>query len=391
MPRVSVIVPVHNAGPYLRDALESLSRQSFDDLEIVAVDDGSTDASRQILWEHRRREPRLRVLEQPHRGTAQARDAAIAAAQGELLAFHDADDLAMPERIARQVAFLDAHPDLDVVGGALWSISADGHPLREFRPPRGPETVRAHLEFRFHPAIAYVTVMVRRTTWERIGGHRAQFSVGQDQDALIRLLPARMDNVPEVVTLYRRHTRQATQRKQALVVYTAVMAKASHHCRRQGRPDPVDVWDGSLDIDLLAEYGTDPYLLAYLYAGLLTSGATTSTGEEEAPDTGAITASPAQLRDRLAQIPLGRAELAGPVAMLLRAIPSYFRAQQWATGVLFGARVVRHFPGECLRALQALLQQRALRSIRRGHGQLEALGAGTVGTDGRRHPGRMLE
>src|SRR5512143_3730544 len=109
-PLVSVVMPVYNGARYLRQALESALAQTYRPLEIVVVDDGSTDETPAILAEFG---TRIRALRQPNSGSAAARNAALDAARGELIAFLDADDLWLPQKLAVQVEYLREHPDVD--------------------------------------------------------------------------------------------------------------------------------------------------------------------------------------------------------------------------------------------------------------------------------------
>lgn len=112
---VSVVMPVYNAAGTLLRTLDSLRAQSLRPLEIVAVDDGSTDGTTELL----RKQEDILLLERPHRGVAAAANDGIAAASGKYIARMDADDLCRPERIAKQAAYLEAHPDIGIVGSRV--------------------------------------------------------------------------------------------------------------------------------------------------------------------------------------------------------------------------------------------------------------------------------
>lgn len=114
-PILSVILPAYNAEAFVAEAVESVRAQSYTDYELIAVDDGSTDRTGAILDELAAGFDAMRVFHQPNRGLAAARNAAIAQMRGELIALLDADDLWLPEKLARCVAFLDAHPDFSIV------------------------------------------------------------------------------------------------------------------------------------------------------------------------------------------------------------------------------------------------------------------------------------
>lgn len=116
--KVSVVIPVYNKGPFLREAVDSILAQTFKDFELICVDDKSTDNSLEIL--RGVQDPRLRIIEQPvNGGPAAAANAGFDAARGEYIVRMDADDIAVPERIAVQVAFMDAHPELVLSGGQV--------------------------------------------------------------------------------------------------------------------------------------------------------------------------------------------------------------------------------------------------------------------------------
>jgi glycosyltransferase involved in cell wall biosynthesis len=111
-PNVSVIIPAYNAARYLAEAIESVLTQAFQDFEIVLVDDGSTDSTLRVAERYRER---VQIYEQTHLGPSAARNAGLRLARGEFLAFLDADDRFLPGKLARQVAYLRANPQVDVV------------------------------------------------------------------------------------------------------------------------------------------------------------------------------------------------------------------------------------------------------------------------------------
>lgn len=114
-PRFSFIVPVYNAAPYLRECIDSLLAQTVSDLEIVAVNDGSTDDSPAILHEYAVRDSRVRIIDKPNGGVSSARNAALEASTGEWLLFADADDIYMPDTLETMTRIIDASPDVDMV------------------------------------------------------------------------------------------------------------------------------------------------------------------------------------------------------------------------------------------------------------------------------------
>lgn len=121
-PRVSIVVPVYNAGPFLREAIDSMLAQTYTDLEIVISDDGSTDDSVEIARSYG--DP-VRVIEHENGGPSAARNRGIAAARGELIAFCDADDIQLPHRLACEVMLLDDAPDAALVAGDFKVLQED--------------------------------------------------------------------------------------------------------------------------------------------------------------------------------------------------------------------------------------------------------------------------
>jgi glycosyltransferase involved in cell wall biosynthesis len=114
-PVVSVILPAYNAEAFVAQAVESVRAQTYTDYELIAVDDGSTDRTGEILDEYAKNFPAMRVIHQSNAGLAAARNAAVASMKGQYIALLDADDLWLPEKLQRCMAFLHKHPDLSIV------------------------------------------------------------------------------------------------------------------------------------------------------------------------------------------------------------------------------------------------------------------------------------
>jgi glycosyltransferase involved in cell wall biosynthesis len=128
-PRVTVLLPVHDAERYLAEAVESILAQSFGDFELLAIDDGSRDGSAAILDAYARRDARVRVVRRPHEGLIATLNEGLALARGELVARMDADDVALPQRLERQAERLDRDPGLLCIGGAFEVIDAGLRPF----------------------------------------------------------------------------------------------------------------------------------------------------------------------------------------------------------------------------------------------------------------------
>jgi glycosyltransferase involved in cell wall biosynthesis len=210
-PQLSVTMAVHDAERYLGAALESIQKQSFADFELIAVDDGSRDGSLAILQRHAARDPRLRVIARPHAGIVAARSAALAVATGELVAIMDADDLAHPERLARQVAHLRAHPEIVALGTGVEIIDPEGWPIRRPKPPLEHAAIDAALMRGRGEALVHPSVVFRRAAMLAAGGYREGFDSVEDLDLCLRLAErGRLANLPETLLRYRHHLRKST-------------------------------------------------------------------------------------------------------------------------------------------------------------------------------------
>lgn len=202
---VSVVMPVHNAGRYLEDAVRSILEQSFGDFEFIILDDGSTDGSLEKLRAWADRDPRIRLLASPHNlGPVGSSNFVARAATSPLVARMDADDISHPQRLEKQLATLQRRPDLDLLGSLCESIDANGDCVR------GADVWRVHRRSS-HAPFPHGSIMYRRQLFEQLGGYRPDCEFWEDQDFFLRA--ARTGRVATLVEpLYRyRHSRVSTR------------------------------------------------------------------------------------------------------------------------------------------------------------------------------------
>lgn len=180
-PRVSVVMPVHNAMPYLDIAVESILGQTLQNFEFVILDDASTDGSTERLREWAARDPRIRLIEEKRNlGPALSSQRVAIAATAPVVARMDADDVSYPRRLEDQLEVLDGYPGVGVVGGLYDIIDASGRKIR------GPEAWRL-----VHPAsvppFGNGPLMYRREIFDQVGGYRKQCEFWEDHDLIIRM------------------------------------------------------------------------------------------------------------------------------------------------------------------------------------------------------------
>ncbi len=205
---VSVIIPVYNAESFVADTIKSVLASSYTDLEVVCIDDGSTDRSLKILHQCSETDSRIRVLHQDNTGVCRARNEAIAASHGEYILPVDADNLLLPNFISQAVSLLNAHPEVKVVA-----------PTAEFF---GERTGLWHLppfnlRKEAHKNILDTCAMYRRTDFNRTGGYCEEIIAREDWEFWINMLKdgGEVVRLPEVGLRYRvqKHSKRVSDRK----------------------------------------------------------------------------------------------------------------------------------------------------------------------------------
>ena len=183
-PSLSVVMPVHNERRHIDESIRSILRQTFAEFEFVIGDNGSTDGTIERLREWSASAPRIRILTHPTRlGPALSSNWVVNEARGELIARMDADDVAHPERLARQLAALESQPDAELIGTLFDTIDVDGHPVCP-APFDLLDTASAA------PPFCHPTILFRRSAFDRIGGYRDEANYWEDADLFLRMAEA---------------------------------------------------------------------------------------------------------------------------------------------------------------------------------------------------------
>jgi hypothetical protein len=234
-------MPAYNAGPYVDQAVKSILSQTLGDFELIIVDDGSRDGTGSIL--RRLTDRRVILVEQDHRGVVDCLNYGFAVGRGRYVARMDADDIALPHRLARQVAYLETHSDVGILGSAYRIIDASGKSLGLRRWPQ------TDLEIRWVSLLANPfggsTVMIRRELLVRHGlRHDSGLWAAEDYDLWTRILRySRGWSLCSPLVLYRAHASSTTGRHRStqLLHHDVVACRTIGECLPDFPITPVEV------------------------------------------------------------------------------------------------------------------------------------------------------
>ena len=232
-PAISVLLPVYDGEKFLEDCLASLLKQSFEDFEVVAVNDGSSDGSAEILKSWCTRDSRIRVLTRPHSGLVETLNAGLSDCRGDLIARMDADDRAHPNRLELQFQAFKETPDLDVVASLVAHFPDETlrEGLRIYETWLNSLVTHDQiLRERFiESPIPHPAAMVRRSVLDEAGGYR-EVGFPEDYDLWLRLAAAgkRFGKVPETLYFWRHHEARLTFSDARYAVERFLACKAHH-------------------------------------------------------------------------------------------------------------------------------------------------------------------
>ncbi|RPH82021.1 MAG: glycosyltransferase [Nitrospiraceae bacterium] len=212
-PRVSFLMAVCDGETYLDQAIQSVLSQTFRDFEFIVINDGSTDGTAKIIERYQRTDGRICAHEQPHLGLVGSLNRGLELARGEYVARMDADDISLPERIAKQMAFMDAHQEVGICGTWIETFGNGGAVVRQY--PADDATIRSWLLF--ESVLAHPSIMMRRERLVRAGLSYDAGSVhAEDYDLWVRAARHMvLANIPEVFLRYRLHPQQVVQKHEA--------------------------------------------------------------------------------------------------------------------------------------------------------------------------------
>jgi glycosyltransferase involved in cell wall biosynthesis len=205
-PLVSVIIPTYNRAQMLREALDSVRRQTVQDVEIVVIDDGSSDDTAEVVQSYG---PTVVLLRQTHQGVAAARNLGIQRSRASLVAFLDSDDLWLPKKLERQLGYLQANPHVGLVYTRMWSYHIDDVSRRRLEPR---SVARSFQELLNGPnSVTTSTVVVRRRCLEAVGLFNPTLPAVEDHELWLRVAQRfALGFMDEPLAEYRRHGQSTT-------------------------------------------------------------------------------------------------------------------------------------------------------------------------------------
>ena len=237
-PAVSIVMAVFNGEAFLAEAVESILQQTLTDFEFVIIDDGSTDQTPGILSDYAKRDSRVRVFTQQNKGRAESLNLGIDLARAPLIARMDADDIAFPQRLEQQFEFMNAHPEIGLLGTAIELVTPTRRRLGVDIPPLKDGELRTTMAQR-NP-FRHPTVIMRKETVLASGGYRKPLLDADDYDLWLRMAErTQIANLPQILVSYRVHANQVSVRNMTHQALCCGAARAAASARARGLPDPL--------------------------------------------------------------------------------------------------------------------------------------------------------
>lgn len=239
LPSVTVLMPVYNAAPYLAEAIQSVLQQTFTDFEFLIIDDGSTDESVVVIQKFH--DSRIRLIHNDiNQGLVAALNKGLGFAQGEYVARMDADDVCLPERLALQVAFMEAHREIGICGTWVEVIGESSGQILCY--PTDPDVLKcAHL---FGPALAHPTVMIRRELLNKTKLlYDPSYKHAEDFELWVRAAECTsLANIGKVLLRYRLNSHQVSKLYNEEQIYTAGRVRLAQLCNLGINPSDEELY-----------------------------------------------------------------------------------------------------------------------------------------------------
>lgn len=219
---VSIVMPVYNSEEYLEEAVESCLTQTYQNIEIIAVNDGSTDSSQEILERLAMADHRIKILKQANEGSASARNVGIKSSKGDLIALLDSDDIMFPERIEIQKSFLDKHPDIHIVSSLANYIDRDNRVIgRNYTYINSIADCVEHIRNDKIIFCLQSGILMRKMSFEQVGGYQNDLRYAQDIDLINRMVEGGLYLIvlPKILVSYRIHNQSVMSKFNDRIIY----------------------------------------------------------------------------------------------------------------------------------------------------------------------------
>lgn len=247
-PAISVLMPVYNAAPYVGKAITSILKQDFSDFELVIVDDGSKDNSLAVINEFASKDARIKVVSRENKGISATRNELIALASADIIAWMDADDIALPQRLFVQYDFLAKHAEYVGIGTKTQLIDKDDDPICVWPGPSDHEAIdHWHISGR-GGAIVFPSAMMRRKAVQEVGGFNPDLIGAEDLDLFLRLAEVgKLANVEPICFCYRQHIESICHERGGQIASDNQIVIDAATQRRGLSPVVVKAMDNNLD------------------------------------------------------------------------------------------------------------------------------------------------
>lgn len=237
-PPISILMACYNSEQFLQESLPCILNQTFQDFEVVVVDDGSTDGTLELLNEYAKHDKRIIILTKEHSGLTDSLQYGLNAAQGEWIARWDADDLADPKRLEQQFTYLQEHPDIVLIGSGCVEIDTLGKVIKKHIYPSDHETLVHNLR-QLRKFFPHSSALFNRRKALSVGGYRQRFTYAQDRDLWLRLAEVGKIACLQAPLVYlRRHENTISYSHASFQVLLGLAATICHLRRVQGLSDP---------------------------------------------------------------------------------------------------------------------------------------------------------
>ena len=241
-PRVSIIMPAYNASDFIREAVDSILAQTFGDFEFIILNDGSTDDTRAIVESYD--DERIRLINKSNSGVASTLNEGLKLATGEFIWRHDADDISLPQKLERQIQFMDKHPEFDLCATQIAFMTERGKVAWDKRQPKTPwfkgEPYREVFFEDFSPysPITHGTTLFRKALLQKTPEYREAFITSEDIDMWLRFLGhARLAVLSDCISLHRLSGSSATAVHGWKNHFYRELAKEFYLARQKGEQD----------------------------------------------------------------------------------------------------------------------------------------------------------